>query len=53
MGGFLKDLGVPFEMVAPKGGKTKLSVQTFQKITGYTQRTSEHARDAAMLVYSL
>ena len=40
-----------FEMVAPKHNKTKLSEQQFAAYTGYKGRTSEHGRDAAMLVY--
>ena len=31
--------------------QTKLKADTFKKITGYQGRTSEHARDAAMLVF--
>lgn len=48
---FLTRLGVDFEMVRPNKGLSKLDVPTFTKITGYTGRTSEHCRDAAMLVY--
>jgi len=35
------------------GGRsmTKMKADAFKKITGYSKRTSEHARDAAMLVY--
>lgn len=40
-----------FEMVAPKANRTKLSQQQFSAYTGYAAKTSEHARDAAMLVY--
>jgi hypothetical protein len=48
---FLEDLGVEYELVPPKNNTTKLDAKTFQMITGYTGRTSEHARDSAMLVY--
>lgn len=48
---FLTDLGIPFEMVAPKNNKTKVTAQYFQQMTGYNGTTSEHARDAAMLVF--
>ncbi len=34
-----------------KGSMTKLSAGKFKQITGYTGRTSEHGRDAAMLVF--
>lgn len=48
---FLTDLGVEFEMVAPKRNRTKLDQETFVAYTKWKKRTSEHARDAAMLVY--
>ena len=48
---FLTDLGVEFEMVAPKNNRTKLNAETFKRMTGYAGGSSEHARDAAMLVY--
>ncbi|MCP4141265.1 MAG: hypothetical protein GY755_13445 [Chloroflexi bacterium] len=48
---FLTDLGIPFEMVAPKDNKTKLSAEAFEKITGWKGRTNEHSRDAAMLCF--
>ena len=30
---------------------TKSKADTFKKLTGWTGRTNEHARDAAMLVF--
>ena len=48
---FLKDLDVDFEMVPPGKGKTKWTDDLFRKVTGWTGRTSNHARDAAMLVF--
>lgn len=48
---FLSDIGVNFEMVPPKRNITKLTSEQFKRITGYTKRTNEHSRDAAMLVY--
>lgn len=50
---FLQDKKIPFEMVAPKNNTTKLNTKDFQRFTGYTERTSEHARDASMLVFNL
>ena len=50
---FLRDKDIPFEMIAPRRNMTKLSAEQFERITGYKARTSEHARDAAMLVYGL
>lgn len=45
----LTDLGVPFEKVPPKEVKETTAAQ-FQKLTGWTARTSIHAREAAWLV---
>lgn len=50
---FLTDMGIPFEMVAPKNNKTKVDAEYFKKLTGWTKQTSEHARDSAMLVVGL
>lgn len=51
---FLSDTpGLRFEMVAPRHNVTKLSAEAFRTLTGWTARTSEHARDAAMLVFGL
>lgn len=49
---FLKDILCPCEAVAPKNNKTKLNADTFKKITGWEKQTSEHSRDAAMLVFN-
>lgn len=49
---FLTDLGVEFHPVAPKNNATKLNATFFEKITGWHGRTSEHSRDAAMLVFN-
>lgn len=48
---YLTEQGIPFEMVAPKHNVTKMSAEAFKRITGWAERTSEHSRDAAMLVY--
>jgi hypothetical protein len=47
---FLTDYQIPFELVAPKNNKTKVTQAYFNKLTGFTGKCSEHARDAAMLV---
>ena len=49
---YLTDLGVEFHPVAPKNNATKLNATFFEKITGWKGRTSEHSRDAAMLVFN-
>lgn len=48
---FLTDLGVKFQMAAPKNNKTKLNAQQFKNYTQYDGTTSGHGRDAAMLVF--
>lgn len=48
---FLADINVPCEMVAPKNNVTKLRQEAFSNLTGWSQRTNEHERDAAMLVF--
>ena len=48
---FLADINVPCEMVPPKNNVTKLRQEAFAKLTGWAQRTNEHERDAAMLVF--
>lgn len=48
---FLTDLGCEFEMVAPKNNRTKVNAKSFEQMTGWQERTSEHSRDAAMLVF--
>lgn len=42
---------IPMRKVRLQGTIKKLDRVKFQKITGYMGRTSEHARDAAMLVF--
>ena len=48
---FLEDKGIPFDAVPPRKGLTKWSADTFAAVTGYRGRTSDHARDAALLVF--
>lgn len=50
---FLSSKSIPFAAVAPKANRTKMRAEAFKKYTGWTSRTSEHARDAAMLVFGL
>lgn len=51
---FLSDLpGCNFRFEPPKKGATKWSLNVWQKATGWTGRTSEHARDAALLIHRL
>lgn len=49
---FLSGLeGVPFKPVSPQSKGAKLDAAQFAKLTGWAGRTSEHGRDAAMLVW--
>lgn len=48
---FLTDLKVDFEMVAPKNNSTKMDAKTFKAMTGYNGSTTDHGRDAGMLVF--
>ena len=47
---FCNDNHIPFRALPPIKGFTKLSPERFARISKYKGRTSEHARDAAMLV---
>jgi hypothetical protein len=42
---------IPFIAVPPRAGATKWTAETFRNVTGYKGRTSNHARDAALLVF--
>lgn len=43
--------GIEFHAVPPRKGATKWEPDYFKKVTGWTGRTSNHARDAALLVF--
>ena len=47
---FCRDYGIPFQAKPPVKGATKVTSDYFKMVSGWTGRTSEHARDAAMLV---
>ncbi len=48
---FLTHHGITFRLVAPRANTTKLDAKSFERITGWSGRTNEHARDAACLVF--
>ena len=48
---FLMDFSIRFQAHKPEPGLTKWSADYWARITGYTGRTSNHARDAALLVF--
>lgn len=45
------DYEITFRALPPAKGATKLNVDYFKALTGWNKRTSEHARDAAMIVF--
>lgn len=47
---FLDSLNVDYELVAPKNNKTKVTSEYFKQVSKFAGSTSQHARDAAMLV---
>jgi hypothetical protein len=47
---FLTDIGVEFRAIKPMKGMTKVDEHKFQVMTKWMGRTSNHARDAAMLI---
>lgn len=42
---------IPMRSVSPQAKGAKVDAERFAKLTGWTGRTSNHARDAAMLVF--
>lgn len=48
---YLTDNRIAFRAVKPQPGLTKWDADYFAKVTGWTGRTSDHARDAALLVF--
>ena len=50
---FLTDYGIPFTAHKPQAGGTKWDKEYWQKVTGWTGRSSEHSRDAALLVWGM
>lgn len=47
---FCRDYGIPFQAKPPIKGATKVTPEYFKMISKWEKRTSEHSRDAAMLV---
>lgn len=48
---FCEELGVECRKIAPKHNTTKLTSAQFRVLTNWQGRTSDHARDATMLVF--
>lgn len=47
---FLTDARIPYITRAPSRRRTKFTRDQFQAATGWTERSNNHGRDAAMLV---
>lgn len=50
---FFEEHGIQYRLVRPNKLITKWSSEKFKQATGFTGRTDQHARDAAMLVYGM
>ena len=48
---FLTDYEIPFRAVPPQKGCTKWDDKYFKMVTGWKGKTSNHSRDAAVLVF--
>ena len=49
--GWCKEQGLQYRMIAPNTNRTKLSAAQFKALTKWLGNTSEHSRDAAILVF--
>lgn len=50
---FLGQVGCAYKGVSPQSKGAKVDAARFARLTGWTGRTNEHARDSAMLVWGL
>lgn len=48
---FLGDLNIPFKTISPQGKGTKMDAKRFAHVTGWTERTNEHGRDAGAMIW--
>jgi len=48
---FCNENKIKHELIHPIKGSTKINAETFKRITKFEGRTSEHSRDAALLVF--
>lgn len=48
---FCKGWGIAFQAISPAAKGAKLDAARFERVTGWSERTNEHGRDAAMLVF--
>lgn len=50
---WLEHVGCPYRNVSPKAKGAKLNAEQFARLTGWTERTNEHGRDAGMLILGM
>lgn len=50
---WLAHIGCPYRAVSPRAKGAKVDASTFARLTNWTKRTSNHGRDAAMLVLGM
>ncbi len=50
---FLTYHNIPFEKVAPRNNRTKMTAAEFKLLTGWQGKTNEHSRDSAALIIGL
>jgi predicted RNase H-like nuclease (RuvC/YqgF family) len=50
---FLTHHNIPFEKVAPRNNRTKMTANAFKMLTGWQGKTNEHSRDSAALIIGL
>jgi hypothetical protein len=50
---FLTYHNIPFEKVAPRNNRTKMTANEFKMLTGWQGKTNEHGRDSAALIIGI
>ena len=49
--GLCADLGIECNGISPSGKGAKLNAESFEKVTGWTERSNQHERDSAMVAW--
>jgi predicted RNase H-like nuclease (RuvC/YqgF family) len=50
---FLTYHNIPFEKVAPRNNRTKMTANAFKMLTKWQEKTNEHSRDSAALIIGI
>lgn len=45
------EMGIPAHGISPKGKGAKLNAEQFARVTGWTESSNQHTRDAAMVAW--